>query len=334
MALSGKAIRDALREEECELDEDALEMLLEASQMHKMGASKLRKQFEVFQLNRGANWSNMDTARARDFCNYLQSKLTKEDERRGYTSPATTVLPEDMTGVAPSTPAPAKTPNASSAAYSGTERLPSEGTPFSKRQRRRESSCELEPQVPMGQHESGEGRVDVRGSSEMPPADRLHGRVYFGERLEDRARAQEERMREFKRAIEEAEGQSFSDAVNSPSQATLRAVGRVVPENDPEPMDEASVLIEGSFQDSGGARVRLNLDRMATFSLFPGQVLALEGFNPTGWHFVAERIVSSIPPPPRSLPANEHSRQAISIIAAAGPFTCSSDLVFEPLQVS
>lgn len=37
-------------------------------------------------------------------------------------------------------------------------------------------------------------------------------------------------------------------------------------------LNKSSVLLEGSRRDSGGFRVKLELDNLASFALFPGQV--------------------------------------------------------------
>lgn len=52
-----------------------------------------------------------------------------------------------------------------------------------------------------------------------------------------------------------------------------------------------SVVLEGSKRDSAGRRVKLDLKDMQHFSLFPGQVVLVEGINASGRVIVARRII-------------------------------------------
>lgn len=50
-------------------------------------------------------------------------------------------------------------------------------------------------------------------------------------------------------------------------------------------------MLEGSKRDSAGRRVKLDLKDMQYFSLFPGQVVLVEGINASGRIMVARRII-------------------------------------------
>lgn len=67
-------------------------------------------------------------------------------------------------------------------------------------------------------------------------------------------------------------------------------------------LNEHSILLEGSMQFSGGSRVKLDVSRMADYSLFPGQIVAVQGLNPTGGKLLALAIIGHLPqafqPPP------------------------------------
>ena len=54
-------------------------------------------------------------------------------------------------------------------------------------------------------------------------------------------------------------------------------VGRIVPdwETASGALNDQSVLLEGSREASGGARVRLDLSQLPSFRIFPGQVCTL-----------------------------------------------------------
>ena len=47
-------------------------------------------------------------------------------------------------------------------------------------------------------------------------------------------------------------------------------------------MNSSSVLLEGSLELSNGKTVSVDLKLLERYALFPGQVVALTGTNPTG----------------------------------------------------
>ncbi|KAI3981828.1 hypothetical protein MKX01_027813 [Papaver californicum] len=114
-------------------------------------------------------------------------------------------------------------------------------------------------------------------------------------------------------------------------------------------LNEKSILLQGSVEHCGGQRVRLDLQNLSHYSLFPGQVLGIEGNNPSGHCLIASKVVDSIPlpvlpdidlPPAKkqaidqqfqpNSPSNPLTEE-LSMVIAAGPFSTTDNLLFEPL---
>ena len=55
-------------------------------------------------------------------------------------------------------------------------------------------------------------------------------------------------------------------------------------------MDIPSVVLHGSLDWSAGASVPVDLSQAASFSLFPGQVVAMDCSNPTGAKLISTKV--------------------------------------------
>ena len=111
---------------------------------------------------------------------------------------------------------------------------------------------------------------------------------------------------------------------NIPSTGTVATYGRVCNEATSGALNRASAILEGHT----GARVKLDFNGIASIPpLFPGQVIAVQGQNPTGRKFHVEKIWDGIDGKvaPQSVPIDD-----LSIIVAVGPFT-DVGLDFAPL---
>jgi len=130
--------------------------------------------------------------------------------------------------------------------------------------------------------------------------------------------------------------------VGIPSQDQVWVCGRICCEAETGKINNQAVMLEGSRRDSGGRRVKLDLTEVPTFALFPGQIVLVEGINSGGRKMVVKRIVEGFPADlPRTLPQKllefNHSTlyqggEPINVCVAAGPFTTSDSLSYEPLR--
>ena len=112
-------------------------------------------------------------------------------------------------------------------------------------------------------------------------------------------------------------------------------------------INDTTVLLEGSRNTSGGQRVEVDLsvmkqDPKSDFSLFPGQIVAVEGLNCSGRKLVAHRICEGAAMAPMESTVGElikyHHNDSfqdgspLQIVTASGPFTCSDNLDYDPFN--
>jgi len=140
---------------------------------------------------------------------------------------------------------------------------------------------------------------------------------------------------------------SFEE-VNVPRQYSSTCVGRICNEAHQGKLNATSVVLEGSSFSCGGARVNVDLSHMPNneqsqqqqhgYSLFPGQIVAVEGMNGTGRKVTATRLREGAPLPPSMSSTHAirkfyHSGEApapVKVISACGPFTASNNMDYAP----
>ncbi|KAL3835659.1 hypothetical protein ACJIZ3_010395 [Penstemon smallii] len=170
---------------------------------------------------------------------------------------------------------------------------------------------------------------------------------FMYDRIEDKFNFLENRIK--KRATALVSSELYEEPVD-PSvacQTSIFAVGMICCEEEGR-LKEKPVLLQSSVEHSGGQRVRLDLQKLNQFSIFPGQVVGVEGHNPSGHCLIASKIIDYVPlsaisneqhPAKRQamdqnlqLPNPSQDMSELSLIVAAGPFTTSDNLLFEPLN--
>ncbi|GMI90207.1 DNA polymerase alpha 2, EMBRYO DEFECTIVE 2814 [Hibiscus trionum] len=171
---------------------------------------------------------------------------------------------------------------------------------------------------------------------------------FLYDRIEDRFNAIENRIKKHSAAFvasslyEEPKDPSIS------SQRSIFAVGMICCDSEGH-LNDKSIFLQSSVEHSGGRRARLELNKLSHFSFFPGQVVGIKGHNPSGHCLIASELVDYIPLsiaadtdlPPAKKQALDEEIQAtnlsstpteITMIIAAGPFTTTDNLSFEPLS--
>mmetsp|Transcript_6428 Transcript_6428/g.9200 ORF Transcript_6428/g.9200 Transcript_6428/m.9200 type:complete len:542 (+) Transcript_6428:2-1627(+) len=135
------------------------------------------------------------------------------------------------------------------------------------------------------------------------------------------------------------------ESVGIPCQELVCCIGRVCNEAHEGRINATSVVLEGSRHGSGGARVNVDLsllkDKKTSYSLFPGQIVAVEGINTSGRKLVAHRICEGAAHVPNQSSVSDLMRfhhddefqggKPLKIITTCGPYTTSDNMTFEPL---
>ena len=86
-------------------------------------------------------------------------------------------------------------------------------------------------------------------------------------------------------------------------------------------LNSNSVILHGSLDSSSGASIPVDLSQVANFSLFPGQVVALDCNNPTGTRLVASKVYDGVVRSTAECQLQDNV--TISVMVASGPFTTS-----------
>ncbi|NXI67524.1 DPOA2 polymerase, partial [Anseranas semipalmata] len=74
-----------------------------------------------------------------------------------------------------------------------------------------------------------------------------------------------------------------------PAQEPVTVLGQIGCDSNGK-LNARSAVLEGDRERSSGGRVPLDLSELADFSLFPGQIVALEGTNSTGKRLVVSKL--------------------------------------------
>ncbi|KAK3595488.1 hypothetical protein CHS0354_021584 [Potamilus streckersoni] len=125
--------------------------------------------------------------------------------------------------------------------------------------------------------------------------------------------------------------EEFSHAA-LPTQEDITVAGRISCDCNGK-LNAKSVLLEGSIDTSAGKCVPVDLSQLKEYALFPGQIVAFEGNNSTGQKFVAKKLYQTeVLPFPNVQVKTEPVTSRMSVLLAAGPFTTSDSLSYEPLS--
>ncbi|XP_026734984.1 DNA polymerase alpha subunit B isoform X1 [Trichoplusia ni] len=159
-------------------------------------------------------------------------------------------------------------------------------------------------------------------------------KAMFGfELLHEKASMFDNNIRYLSQCIMKKNGISEVTSVRCKTQAEVSVAGRIECDADAR-LNPKSVVLQGIWEHSLSQTVPVDLDNVKQYSLFPGQTVVMRGVNPRGDKFVAQEVFCDA-----SLPVADHKADMInalngkmSIVIAAGPYTTSDNMAYEPLK--
>ncbi|KAK7136079.1 hypothetical protein R3I94_014664 [Phoxinus phoxinus] len=121
--------------------------------------------------------------------------------------------------------------------------------------------------------------------------------------------------------------------VSLPVQDSITVLGQVCCDSNGK-LNAQSVLLEAG-QEQGGRQVPVDVSELKEFSLFPGQVVVMDGINSSGEKFVATKVYEGIPLPfycPSEVKQEmDEVSEPVMVMMACGPYTPSESLTYDPL---
>ncbi|KAK9823569.1 hypothetical protein WJX72_003884 [[Myrmecia] bisecta] len=330
--------------------EDGLQKELElAAETLQLTPAALAQAYFLFVLNRKGSSNHITKESWQAFTDHQQQQHQKKSSGRPapetltFNGPSWEALSEvlgDNTNLQHETPTRTTT-------GTGTKRpdsvprqsQPAGHTPFQSRTQRGHVQATLNQQLSLpgleeGMDIDGRQRCSVRVLESAEP----RKQTFMVDRLQHKVEYLESRITAFAGALETAEGTAASQSVASVCQENALVVGRICCDSEGK-LNNQSVLLEGSQAASGGTRTQLRLDNVPSFRIFPGQIVGVRGVKSSGHCLVASELITTLPQP---MPASTSEQMAqyasatgpsgLSVVVAAGPFTCSEDVRYEPLQ--
>ncbi|KAJ6323977.1 hypothetical protein OIU76_011306 [Salix suchowensis] len=358
-------------------EEEILKKCLTFCINYNLKSSDLVSSWEVYYLNRQLDESTVRNAEMDGFLLHLQNEqkeavVKEEPNLYIYSSKDVDMIlnynEEDMKEEIPGTPTDKylklnsepfdSTPKSYGNGYSSGK--PSKlVTPFGRRTDKFVVKFNINslPVVENNDVEHDHGNLEDEIIKRAPPCKKcslmIHrlgpepGCRFMYDRIEDRFNALENRIR--KHATVLCASGLYEEPMDPTvaSQRNIFAVGMICCDGEGR-LNEKSIMLQSSVEHSGGRNVRLELHNLSQFSIFPGQIVGIEGQNPSGHCLIASKLVDSVPlsaiaavyQHPTKKQAldlvvestdSSYVQKEISALIASGPFTTTDNFFFEPL---
>ncbi|KAK5600426.1 hypothetical protein CRENBAI_021723 [Crenichthys baileyi] len=167
---------------------------------------------------------------------------------------------------------------------------------------------------------------------EGPEDSLLSSYKYMFQRLRDVRNVLTEKIEELGESLRSQFNIEEFSAVSLPAQDSVTVLGQVCCDSNGK-LNAQSVLLEAG-QEQGGQQVPVDLSELKEYSLFPGQVVVMDGMNTTGKKLVASKLYEGCPLPFYNTTIKMETDEAaepLNVLVACGPYTPSDSLTFDPL---
>lgn len=163
------------------------------------------------------------------------------------------------------------------------------------------------------------------------PEDSLNSSYkYMFQRLRDVRNVLTEKIEELGEGLRTHFSIEEFSPVSLPAQDSITVLGQICCDSNGK-LNAQSVLLEAG-PEQGGQQVPVDLSELKEYSLFPGQVVVMEGMNTTGRKLVASKFYEAVPLPFYSSNMKmETDEEPLNVLVACGPYTPSDSLTFDPL---
>ncbi|XP_036182588.1 DNA polymerase alpha subunit B isoform X3 [Myotis myotis] len=128
----------------------------------------------------------------------------------------------------------------------------------------------------------------------------------------------------------EEEEETLLNSYTTPSKEPVTLLGQIGCDSNGK-LNNKSVILEGDREHSCGARVPVDLSELKEYSLFPGQVVVMEGINTTGRQLVATKLYEGVPLPFYQPTEEDGDFEQKMVLVACGPYTTSDSITYDPL---
>ncbi|KAM3962543.1 DNA polymerase alpha subunit B isoform 2-T2 [Aphomia sociella] len=162
----------------------------------------------------------------------------------------------------------------------------------------------------------------------------LYTKAAFGfELLHEKASIFDSHIRYLSQCIMKKAGITETTSTRHKTQTAVSVAGRIECDADAR-LNPKSVVLQGTWEESLSQAVPVDIDNVKQYSLFPGQVVVMRGINPRGNQFITHEILSdaSKPVPDHKADMMNKLEGKLSMVMAAGPYTTSDNMTYEPLK--
>uniref|UniRef100_A0A8C5S2T8 DNA polymerase alpha subunit B n=1 Tax=Laticauda laticaudata TaxID=8630 RepID=A0A8C5S2T8_LATLA len=115
-----------------------------------------------------------------------------------------------------------------------------------------------------------------------------------------------------------------------PAQEPVTVLGQIACDSNGK-LNPQSIILEGDREHSSGAFIPIDISELTDYSLFPGQVVVMEGMNSTGKKLIASKLYEGVPLPFQKPTEAATDPEPRLVLVACGPYTTSDSIVYEPM---